>query len=65
MDIRHKEDTDCIIYSVNVRMMNMRWMSRGDKKFLDLVEILDKSKNKAIFQTEFVKSFLDQYWDNH
>lgn len=52
-------ESERVIYSVNVRMMNMRWMTRGKKTFLDLVEILDKSKNKAIFQTEFVKSFLD------
>lgn len=58
-------ESEQITYSVDVAMMNLEWMKRDKKTFLDLVKILSETKNKAVFETDFVKNLLDQYWDAH
>ena len=39
---------DMLISSVTVRQMNLRWLTRNKKNFLDLVEILNETKNIAV-----------------
>ena len=54
-----------MMHSVNVRMMEIKWLHANDKDFLSLVEILNDTKNKAILRTEFVSSLLSGYWDRY
>ena len=44
-------------------MMEIKWLKHNGKSFLDLVEILNETKNQAIFPTRFVSSLLCGYWD--
>ena len=43
--------------------MNLSWLTKSETGFLDLVENLLKTKNKAIFHTSFVKSILNIFQD--
>ena len=40
-------------------------MMSGDGKFLGLTQILDGSKNLAIYVSDFVTYVLDQFWDEN
>ena len=51
-----------MVNSVNVKMMSLKWMTRKDKSFLDLVDILDRTSNKTILQTTFMNSLVDAFW---
>ena len=39
---------DMLLSSVNVRQMNLRWLTRNKCNFLDLVQILNETKNIAV-----------------
>ena len=53
MNAQFKEDdvteAEQVTFSVDVKMMNLTWLKRGKKTFLELVKILDETKNKAVF----------------
>ena len=51
-----------MVNSVTVKMMDLRWMNRKDKCFLDLVQILDSISNKTILETSFMNSLVDAFW---
>ena len=51
-----------MVNSVSVKMMNLNWMTRKHKCFLDLVEILDRTTNKTILQTAFMNAMVDAFW---
>lgn len=52
-----------MMHSVSVKMMEIKWLKRNGNDFLTLVEILNDTKNNAIFPTAFVSSLLSGYWD--
>ena len=61
-----------MINSVNIRWMNLNWLTRKktsdtfeqeEPDFLDLVEILNETTNQSVIQTKFVSSLLQTYWD--
>ena len=54
-----------MMHAVKVQMMEIRWLNMGNKTFLDLVEILNETSNKAIFHTAFVTGLLSGYWDRY
>ena len=47
---------------VKVRQMNIRWLKREGKNFLDLIEIIKDTRNEALLQTSFVNSLFEKYW---
>ena len=54
-----------MVDSVSVRTMSLSWLKRNDTNFLDLVEILNETKNKAIFPTQFVSIIIDTFWEEY
>ena len=56
-------EDNVLMYSVTVKMIDIKWLSYSDTNFLDLVEILNQTKNNAIIQTNFVSLMLCQFWD--
>ena len=48
LDSKGVSEESRMVNSVNVKMMSLKWMTRKDKGFLDLVEILDGTSNKTI-----------------
>ena len=44
--------------------MNLNWLEEFDRSFLDIVQIIQYSKNPAILQTAFVNNLLLAYWDS-
>ena len=49
--------------SVSVKLMKIKWLREGNRNFLDLVKILNDTKNTQIISTKFVSSLLGGYWD--
>ena len=62
---RRVQNDDRMMHAVKVQMMEIRWLNMGNKTFLDLVEILNETSNKAIFHTAFVTGLLSGYWDRY
>ena len=46
-------------------MLQIKWLKRDDKDFLDLVAIINDVKNKNFFRTEFVSCLLNGYWSRY
>lgn len=62
LDRKGVSEKSRMVNSVSVKMMSLNWMSRKNKCFLDLVEILDRTTNKTILQTAFMNSLVDAFW---
>ena len=66
--IRSKEFFGCcrdqkvINAKVSVKVMDIKWLIKGGKEFLDFVPILEKFERDNLFQTEFIKSLTNEYW---
>ena len=45
--------------------MNLKWLFRNNKDFLDLVEILNETNNIAVLKTAFVSSLLEGFWNEY
>ena len=58
-----EEKDDIMIQSVNVRLMDLKWLKRRGLNFLGVVEILTQKQNEVIQPTEFTSSLLDGFWD--
>ena len=56
-------EAEKIVLSVNLSCMNLSWLYKNSACFLDLVRILRDTRNLAIYQTAFVKSLLNEYWE--
>ena len=51
---------------VEVRILDLSWMLRGKKDFVEFVKILGESGNEQIYTTELVNTLLDEFWmDNY
>ena len=46
----------------NVRIMDIRWMLRGGKGFLDFVPILEDFERDNLFQSDFMQALAHEYW---
>ena len=42
--------------------MDIRWILRGQKGFLDFVPVLENFERDNLFQTDFMKSLTHEYW---
>ena len=42
--------------------MDIRWLLRDKKGFLDFVPTLEKFERDNLFQTDFLKSLTHEYW---
>ena len=47
---------------VEVKVMDMRWLLRGDKNFLDFVPILESYPLDKLYMTDFMRSLTHEYW---
>ena len=56
---------DIMMNSVTVKLLSIKWLKQGDRNFLDLVQILNDTKNAEIYPTSFVRSLLSGYWDRY
>ena len=54
-----------MIKAVTVKLIDLSWFVKYDKKFLTLTKILNHSDNQSIFVTQFIKQVLDQFWEQN
>ena len=45
--------------------MDIQWLLRGNKSFLDFVPDLESSKLDKLFQTDFMRSLTHEYWTHY
>ena len=45
--------------------MDIRWLLRDGKNFLDFVPILEACKLDKLYQTDFMRSLTHEYWTNY
>ena len=57
------EEEDIMMNSVQVKLIKIRWLREGGRNFLDLVNLLNETKNYQIISTKFVSCLLSGYWD--
>ena len=62
---REVEKENILIHSVKVRMISIRWLMQGGKTFLDLVDTLNETSNKAIMSSKFVSVLLSGFWEKY
>lgn len=55
-------DQELLVSAVKVKQMNLKWLTRGDKNFLDLIEFVKDNKNRDLLQTAFINSLFTTYW---
>lgn len=48
---------------VEVKVLNLDWLLKDAKNFLDFSFLLKRSQNKRIFQTEFLQQLVQEFWD--
>ena len=49
--------------SVSVKILKIKWLLEGKKDFLDLVKILNETKNMQIVSSKLVCVLISGYWD--
>ena len=42
--------------------MDIRWLLRDEKGFLDFVPILERFERDSLFQTDFMQALTQEYW---
>jgi NADPH-dependent 7-cyano-7-deazaguanine reductase QueF-like protein len=50
---------------VIVRVHELSWIYEGGKHFPDLVKIIISSDSNPVFDSEFVKLFVNEFWDDY
>ena len=45
-------------------MAELRWFMNDPKQFLLFCEVLGSARSDSVFGTEFVKTVLDEFWDD-
>ena len=55
---------DQIQTAVVVRVHELNWIYEGGKHFPDLVKIIISSESNPVFDSEFVKLLVNEFWDN-
>ena len=48
-----------------VRVHELSWIYEGGKDFPDLVKIIISSKSNPVFDSEFVKLLVTEFWDKN
>ena len=51
--------------NVIVRVIDIRWLLRESKNFLDFVPILEACKLDKLYQTDFMKSLTHEFWTKY
>jgi hypothetical protein len=59
------KELDKIETAVIVRVHELSWIYEGDKNFPDLVKIIISSDSNPVFDSEFVKLFVNEFWDEN
>lgn len=44
-ELKNVEEEDIMMNSVSVKLMKIKWLREGNRNFLDLVNILNDTKN--------------------
>ena len=55
------------INTVKVELLDIGWLYADSNGFLDFVQVLDKASqnNKELFDTQFVKTLLNVFWEKY
>ena len=58
-------DDDLLLVStpVKVKILDIRWLRRGDKSFMDFAAIMDNFTLDSLFNTEFLRAITNEFWD--
>ena len=59
------ESSEYISSTVSVRMLHLNWLFSGHLAFPDIVRVLIKSNNNAVFESELVSNLLTEFWDEN
>ena len=51
-----------ITVKVTVKIIEIQWLLRGFKNFLDFAPILQSYEKVNLFQTEFMRALANEYW---
>ena len=54
-----------ITVKVTVKIIEIQWLLRGFKNFLDFAPILESYEKENLFQTEFMRALTNEYWVNY
>ena len=59
------KEEDKIETAVIVRVHELSWIYEGGNNFPDLVKIIISSDSNLVFDSEFVKLFVSEFWDEN
>ena len=48
--------------AINVKMLDLRWFLK-DGQFADLAKILESAKDSSTFETKFITSVMEEFWE--
>ena len=54
-----------MITQVEVRMLNLSWLFKDQKNFIDFVRVVSNLKTDAIYSTELLHILLNAFWDEN
>ena len=47
---------------VNVKVIDIQWLYKDNKTFVDLVSAITHCERNAVFESSFVLNLLNQFW---
>ena len=59
------DEDNIMMNSVSVKILKIKWLLEGQKNFLDLVQILNDTKNMQIVSSKLVCVLISGYWDTY
>ena len=61
------DDEEVMYNTVKVQLMDIQWLRRQGRNFLNLVRVLTvyDAKNQQLLQTKFVSSLLEAFWETY
>ena len=57
------DEDNIMMNSVSVKILKIKWLLEGQKNFLDLVQILNDTKNMQIVSSKLVCVLISGYWN--
>ena len=64
MSVTYPEGSDYsfVRKAINVKMLDLRWFLK-DGQFADLAKILESAKDSSTFETKFITSVMEEFWE--
>ena len=63
--LRCSDDDEPVNTQVTVKIMDIRWLMKGEKDFLNFVPTLESCKLDKLYQTDFMRSLTHEYWTEY